>query len=118
VRFHGSAFHSNANIYAGKGDPHLPSASAKDIARDRELDRSLEDPPPLPLWLAAEERRPSRVDVNVRNPSDDVDANVPLTIFVPCRRCMRPPRLMRRFSGSIFTKIIHNTALPSNNVAR
>jgi hypothetical protein len=66
-------------IHTGKGDPHFRSASAKDIARDRELDRSLEDPPPLPLWLAAEERRTSRVDANVCCSSHDDDPDVCLT---------------------------------------
>lgn len=60
-----------SRIIKGKGDPHRQSASAKDIARDRALDRSLEDPPPLPPWLAAEERRTSRVDVDVCDFSHD-----------------------------------------------
>jgi hypothetical protein len=38
--------------------------------------------------------------------------------FVPCRCCMRRPRLMRPFSGFIFTKIIQNTVLASNNAVR
>jgi cell cycle checkpoint protein len=105
------------SIITGKGDPHARSASAKDIARDRALDRSLEDPPPLPPWLAAEERRTSRVDVDVRDFSHDADSTGLSDHLVPCRCCMRPPRSMRPFSGSIFTKIIHNTVLALNNVA-
>ena len=58
-------------IITGKGDPHSRSASAKDIARDRALDQSLKDPPPLAPWFAAEERRTSRVDVDVRDSSHD-----------------------------------------------
>lgn len=54
------------SIYVGKGDPHHKSASAKDISRERALDRTLDDPPPISPWLATEERRTSRVDVNVR----------------------------------------------------
>jgi cell cycle checkpoint protein len=38
--------------------------------------------------------------------------------FVPCRCCMRRHRLMRPFSGFIFTKIIHNTVLALNNAVR
>ncbi|KAI0292520.1 Rad17 cell cycle checkpoint protein-domain-containing protein [Russula brevipes] len=59
-----------------KGDPPPKSASARDIARDRALDRSLEDPPPLPLWLASEERRASRVDVNTLYASTPIDASL------------------------------------------
>ncbi|KAF8483310.1 Rad17-domain-containing protein [Russula ochroleuca] len=59
-----------------KGDPDARSASAKDIARDRALDRSLEDPPPLPPWLAAEERRTSRVDVDMLYASTPIDASL------------------------------------------
>ncbi|KAH9989612.1 Rad17 cell cycle checkpoint protein-domain-containing protein [Russula vinacea] len=59
-----------------KGDPQSRSASAKDIARDRALDRSLEDPPPLPSWVAAEERRTSRVDVDMLYASTPIDASL------------------------------------------
>ena len=50
----------------GKGDPPAPSASAKDIRRDQEIDSRLKDPRPLPPHLAEHERKPSRVDVEVR----------------------------------------------------
>ncbi|KAI9441232.1 Rad17-domain-containing protein [Lactarius indigo] len=59
-----------------KGDPHPKSASAKDISRERALDRILNDPPPLPPWLATEERRTSRVDVNLLYASTPVDASL------------------------------------------
>ena len=58
-------------IITGKGDPHSRSASAKDITRDRALDKSLKDPPPLPPWFGAEERRTSRVGVDVCDSSHD-----------------------------------------------
>jgi hypothetical protein len=78
-------------ILTGKGDPPVRSASAKDIARDRELDRSLEDPPPLPRWLAVEERRTSRVDVNVCCSSLDGDGKAFLTLlFLPDAVCIHP----------------------------
>ncbi|KAI0301597.1 Rad17 cell cycle checkpoint protein-domain-containing protein [Multifurca ochricompacta] len=59
-----------------KGDSPSRSASRKDIARDRALDQSLKDPPPLPLWLAAEERRTSRVDVDALFTSTPIDASL------------------------------------------
>ncbi|KAH9177779.1 Rad17-domain-containing protein [Lactarius sanguifluus] len=59
-----------------KGDPHPKSASAKDISRERVLDRTLNDPPPLSSWLATEERRTSRVDVNLLYASTPVDASL------------------------------------------
>ncbi|KAH9996697.1 Rad17 cell cycle checkpoint protein-domain-containing protein [Russula compacta] len=59
-----------------KGDRPASSASARDVARDRELDRSLEDPPPLPHWLVAERRRTSRVDVNMLYASTPIDASL------------------------------------------
>jgi cell cycle checkpoint protein len=78
-------------ILTGKGDPPVRSASAKDIARNRELDRSLEDPLPLPQWLAVEERRTSRVDVNVCCSYCDGDGNVFLTLsFIADAVCVHP----------------------------
>jgi len=68
--------HISSEIYAGKGDPPSRSATAKDIARERALDRSLEDPPPLPPWLVTEERRTSRVDVNMLHASTPIDASL------------------------------------------
>ncbi|KAI9465709.1 Rad17-domain-containing protein [Lactarius psammicola] len=59
-----------------KGDPHPNSASAKDISRERALDRTLNDPPPLPPWLTTEERRTSRVDVDLLYASTPVDASL------------------------------------------
>lgn len=61
---------SDSRFSPGKGDPHS-SASANGIARDRALDQSLKDPPPLPRWAVAEERRTSRVDIEVRDSPDN-----------------------------------------------
>ncbi|KAF8496473.1 P-loop containing nucleoside triphosphate hydrolase protein [Russula emetica] len=71
-------FHLMGKIFYNKrkGDPHSRSASAKDIARDRALDLSLKDPPPLPPWFAAEERRTSRVGVDMLYASTPIDASL------------------------------------------
>ncbi|EMD36255.1 hypothetical protein CERSUDRAFT_52549 [Gelatoporia subvermispora B] len=45
-----------------KDDPPAPSASAKDIQRDRDFDSRLQNPPPLPPHLGEHHRRTSRVD--------------------------------------------------------
>lgn len=55
-----------------KGDPPSASAAAKDIQRERDMDRGLVDPTPLPQFLEEHERRPSRVDVDVCCLSIDV----------------------------------------------
>ena len=118
VRFHVFIISKvQCRIVTGKGDPQSRSASAKDIARDRALDRSLEDPPPLPSWVAAEERRTSRVDVDVGGLSYD-DESTRFSDLVPFRCYMHPPRLMHPFLGFIFTKIIHNSVLALNNAAQ
>ncbi|KAI9509328.1 Rad17-domain-containing protein [Russula earlei] len=59
-----------------KGDPPSRSASAKDVARERAIDRSLEDPPGLPPWLATEERRTSRVNVDMLYASTPIDPSL------------------------------------------
>ena len=100
---------------AGKGDPPSRSATAKDIARERALDRSLKDPPPLPSWSVAEERRPSRVDLEVDHSPSDI--SICFLTFVS-RCCMHPHRSMRPFWGYTFIKIIPNIVLTSNNAAR
>jgi hypothetical protein len=57
--------HVDSNKLTGKGDPSNPSASAKDIQREKELDARLVDPPELPPHLSHEARRASRVDIDV-----------------------------------------------------
>jgi len=49
----------------GKRDPPNPSATAKDIQREAEIDAQLKDPPSHP-FLKTHDRRASRVDVDVR----------------------------------------------------
>ncbi|KAJ7170997.1 Rad17 cell cycle checkpoint protein-domain-containing protein [Mycena filopes] len=59
-----------------KGDPPNPSASAKDIKRDEALDATLKDPPRLPTFLAAEERRTSRVNVDALYADSPIDSSL------------------------------------------
>lgn len=37
--------------FTGKGDPPNPSASVKDIQREKDLDTLIRGPPPLPFWV-------------------------------------------------------------------
>ncbi|CAK5274318.1 unnamed protein product [Mycena citricolor] len=53
-----------------KGDPPNPSATAKDIKRDRELDAVLRDPPKIHPWQGEHERRTSRVNVDASSVPD------------------------------------------------
>ena len=50
----------------GKGDPPSPSATAKDLQKEREIDALIKDPKKLPSHLQSQERRASRVDIDVR----------------------------------------------------
>ena len=52
--------------FIGKSDPPNPSASAKDLQKERDLDALFKDPLKLPPHLQHHERRASRVDVDVR----------------------------------------------------
>ncbi|KAJ7025587.1 Rad17 cell cycle checkpoint protein-domain-containing protein [Mycena alexandri] len=59
-----------------KGDPPNPSATAKDIQRDQALDATLKDPPKLPKFLAVEERRTSRVNVDALYADSPIDSSL------------------------------------------
>ncbi|KAJ7856757.1 Rad17 cell cycle checkpoint protein-domain-containing protein [Mycena olivaceomarginata] len=59
-----------------KGDPANPSATAKDIQKDRELDARLKDPTGLPEHLGAEARRTSRVDVDLLYADSPIDSSL------------------------------------------
>ncbi|KAJ3772800.1 Rad17 cell cycle checkpoint protein-domain-containing protein [Lentinula raphanica] len=59
-----------------KGDPPPPSASAKDITRDQELDKTLRDPPALPTYLSEHDRKASRVDVNTIYADSPIDSSL------------------------------------------
>ena len=59
--------HTSHAILSGKADPPSASATAKAIQKEKDLDKLLKDPKPLPAHLAHHERRASRVDVDVRD---------------------------------------------------
>ncbi|KAJ7083621.1 Rad17 cell cycle checkpoint protein-domain-containing protein [Mycena belliarum] len=59
-----------------KGDPPNPSATAKDIQKDKELDATLKDPPKLPSFLADHARRTSRVNVDSLYANSPIDSSL------------------------------------------
>ncbi|KAF8811191.1 hypothetical protein BYT27DRAFT_7221588 [Phlegmacium glaucopus] len=59
-----------------KDHPPNPSASAKDLQKERELDALLKDPLKLPLHLQHHERRTSRVDVDMLYADSPIDSSL------------------------------------------
>ncbi|KAJ6617530.1 Rad17 cell cycle checkpoint protein-domain-containing protein [Mycena sp. CBHHK59/15] len=59
-----------------KGDPPNPSATAKDIQKDKDLDATLKDPPVLPSFLADHARRTSRVNVDMLYADSPIDSSL------------------------------------------
>lgn len=59
-----------------KGDPPNPSATAKDLAKERDIDALLKDPPKLPPHLEEHERRCSRVDVDTLYADSPIDSSL------------------------------------------
>ncbi|KAJ8079450.1 RFC checkpoint protein Rad17 [Marasmius tenuissimus] len=59
-----------------KGDPPAPSASARDIKREEEIDRRLKDPPPVPPHLKEHERKASRVDIDRIYADSPIDSSL------------------------------------------
>ncbi|KAJ7078487.1 Rad17 cell cycle checkpoint protein-domain-containing protein [Mycena epipterygia] len=59
-----------------KGDPPNPSAKAKDIQKDKDLDATLKDPPKLPPFLASHARRTSRVNVDLLYADSPIDSSL------------------------------------------
>ncbi|KAL0959331.1 hypothetical protein HGRIS_014592 [Hohenbuehelia grisea] len=59
-----------------KGDPPNPSATAKDIQKERVLDAALKDPPPLSSFLKEHERPASRVDVDMLYADSPIDSSL------------------------------------------
>lgn len=72
-------FWSKLTRCIGKGDTPATHLSAKDAAKERELDESLVDPSPLPDWLSDHNRKASRVCVEVWR--IDCDINRLLKVF-------------------------------------
>ncbi len=62
-------------IRLGKGDSRPTYMSQKDVQKEEEIDSRLKDLPPPPLWLKDEERRRSRVDVEVRSSGPFISLN-------------------------------------------
>ncbi|KAJ7263109.1 Rad17 cell cycle checkpoint protein-domain-containing protein [Mycena rebaudengoi] len=71
-------FHLIARVLYNKrkGDPPNPSAKAKDILKDKTLDATLRDPPPMPDFLAGHARRTSRVDVDALYADSPIDSSL------------------------------------------
>ncbi|KAK7055293.1 Rad17-domain-containing protein [Favolaschia claudopus] len=59
-----------------KGDPPNPSATAKDIQKDKDLDATLQDPPNLPSHLAHYARRTSRVNIDLLYANSPIDSSL------------------------------------------
>ncbi|KAF9554804.1 checkpoint protein Rad24 [Agrocybe pediades] len=59
-----------------KGDPPAPSASAKDLQKERNLDAALKDSTKLPSHLLHHERRTSRVDVDALYADSPIESSL------------------------------------------
>ncbi|KAJ3860845.1 Rad17 cell cycle checkpoint protein-domain-containing protein [Lentinula novae-zelandiae] len=71
-------FHLMGKVFYNKrkGDPPAPSASARDIKKDQEIDKRLKDPPELPPYLSEHDRKASRVDVNTIYSDSPIDSSL------------------------------------------
>ncbi|GAW08212.1 Rad17-domain-containing protein [Lentinula edodes] len=71
-------FHLMGKVFYNKrkGDPPAPSASARDIKKDQEIDKRLKDPPKLPPYLSEHDRKASRVDVNTIYSDSPIDSSL------------------------------------------
>ncbi|KAJ7211337.1 Rad17 cell cycle checkpoint protein-domain-containing protein [Mycena pura] len=59
-----------------KGDPPNPSATARDMQKERDLDALLKDPQKLPSFLDSHARRTSRVNVDLLYADSPVDSSL------------------------------------------
>ncbi|KAH7905330.1 Rad17 cell cycle checkpoint protein-domain-containing protein [Hygrophoropsis aurantiaca] len=59
-----------------KNDPPATHLSAKEAAKERDLDALLVDPPPLPDWLHLHERRASRVCIETLASDSPIDSSL------------------------------------------
>lgn len=98
--------HFNANI--GKGDPPPASATKRERLAEQALDTTLKNPKPLPSWIKFEERRTSRVDIDVSSSLFD-KLFVHHSIISMDRHCMRTRRLMHHSLDCISIKTILNS---------
>ncbi|KAG2117372.1 Rad17 cell cycle checkpoint protein-domain-containing protein [Suillus discolor] len=59
-----------------KGDPPATHLSARDAAKERELDETLLDPSPLPNWLSEHDRKTSRVCLETIASDSPIDSSL------------------------------------------
>ncbi|KAG1876283.1 Rad17 cell cycle checkpoint protein-domain-containing protein [Suillus subluteus] len=59
-----------------KGDPPATHLSARDAAKERELDGTLLDPSPLPNWLSEHDRKASRVCLETIASDSPIDSSL------------------------------------------
>ncbi|KAG1876848.1 Rad17 cell cycle checkpoint protein-domain-containing protein [Suillus tomentosus] len=59
-----------------KGDPPATHLSARDAAKERELDEMLLDPSPLPNWLSEHDRKASRVCLETIASDSPIDSSL------------------------------------------
>ncbi|KAI6043951.1 Rad17 cell cycle checkpoint protein-domain-containing protein [Pisolithus marmoratus] len=71
-------FHLMGKILYNKRKDDLPSShmSAKEAAKERELDEKLVDPPPLPRWLSHHDRKASRVSIETLVADSPIDSGL------------------------------------------
>ncbi|KAL1701342.1 Rad17 cell cycle checkpoint protein-domain-containing protein [Schizophyllum commune] len=64
-----------------KGDPPGKSQLQRDIQKEKDLDRTLKNPPPLPDWLSEHNRKASRVDVDSIYADAPIDSSL-LSLYI------------------------------------
>ncbi|KAL1690461.1 Rad17 cell cycle checkpoint protein-domain-containing protein [Schizophyllum commune] len=64
-----------------KGDPPGKSQLQRDIQKEKDLDRTLKNPPPLPDWLSEHDRKASRVDVDSIYADAPIDSSL-LSLYI------------------------------------
>ncbi|KAG8216677.1 Rad17-domain-containing protein [Butyriboletus roseoflavus] len=71
-------FHLMGKILYNKRKFDSPSShlSAKDAAKERDLDMQLIDPPPLPMWLSQNNRKASRVCIETLAAESPIDSSL------------------------------------------
>jgi hypothetical protein len=104
---------SQRSIFLGVGDPLSESLSKADRERERNLDKLVLHPPPLPSHLSQFRRPGSRIDVEV-----SCKYRVKHRLLFPGyhRRCIRSRQLTRPSSLYTCTKTTLSFAKKSNNV--